>query len=149
MIKRTMVTVSILLGFLSFVPLPAAAQSVNPVLQQPAATCAAGVAEFLLLRTWDACLQHDSFGVPQFTELNDIWLVALVLIEDGIKAAGYVAVGFVFWGGIKYIKGQGDPGQLREAREVIYNALFGFVLALLSVAIVQFVSGAITQRPPI
>jgi hypothetical protein len=112
---------------------------------QPATTfgaCSGGVAAFLALKPWDACLTKVN-GTPQITKLTDVWLIALPLLEDAIKVAGYVAAGFVLWGGIKYLKSQGDPGQLNEARQIIYNALFGLVLAMISVAMVNFIAGAL------
>lgn len=120
------------------------AQAANP-LTYAGASCSGtgGVANFLNLKNWDACLDHDAKGVPQIKKLSDIWLIILPLLEDAIKVAGYAAAGFVIWGGIKYIKSQGDPGQFNEARMVIYNALFGLLLAMISVAIVNFIAGAV------
>lgn len=143
MIKRTIATLLVMVGLWVVAPLPARAA------QSPAETFAAcgagGVAEFLSLKPWDACLKHDSRGVPTFSNINDIWLIILPLLEDAIKVAGYTAAGFIIWGGIKYIKSQGDPGQFNEARQIIFNALFGLLLAMISVAIVNFVSGAFSE----
>ena len=137
MIKRLFASAA-LLFIVAFTPMAAYAAA-------PTATdeCRNGVATFLFLKSWDSCLAHDANGVPQPTGLNSIWVIVLTLLEDAIKAAGYVAVGFVTWGGIKYLKSQGDPGQINEARQIIYNALFGLLLTLISVAIVNFVAGAI------
>lgn len=127
-----------------FVAAPVAAQSAAPSTPTIlAATCQDGIGGFLGLRTWDACLNHDASGAPQLTGLSDVWLIILPLLEDAIKVAGYVAAGFVIWGGIKYLKSQGDPTELTASRQTIYNALFGLVLVMLSVAIVNFVAGAL------
>lgn len=104
--------------------------------------CNLGFGNFLFFKPWDACLPHDANGVPQLQNLNSIWLVALTVLEDAIRAAGYAAAGFLTWGGIKYLKSQGDPGQINEARLVIFNALFGLLLAMISIAIVNFITGA-------
>ena len=141
MIKRLWLGLAVIACLFVAAPQPAQAAS---VLQTFAAGCGkdAGVAEFLLLKSWDTCLTRDAKDVPQITKLSDIWLILLPILEDAIKVAGYTAAGFVIWGGIKYLKSQGDPGQINEARQVIYNALFGLLLAMISVAIVNFVSGA-------
>lgn len=141
MIKALLVGATMFAGL--FFATPAVA-SQSP-LTYVAADCSknAGLVEnFLWLKSWDACLTKDARGVPQITRLSDFWLIILPILEDALKVAGYAAAGFVTWGGIKYIKSQGDPGQINEARQVIYNALFGLLLAMISVAIVNFVAGA-------
>jgi hypothetical protein len=140
MIQRFLATLAII-GGLS-VAMPATAHAAPQPLTNFGA-CSGGVAAFLALKPWDACLTKDSKGSPQITKLSDVWLILLPVLEDAIKIAGYVAAGFVLWGGIKYLKSQGDPGQLNEARLVIYNALFGLVLAMISVGMVNFVAGAL------
>lgn len=139
MIKRLFI-VAAFIGLVSVPVVPAHAASVASF----GATCGknVGVESFLGLKSWDSCLEKDANGVPQIKKLSDIWLILLPILEDAIKVAGYTAAGFVIWGGIKYIKSQGDPGQINEARQVIYNALFGLLLAMISVAIVNFIAGA-------
>lgn len=144
MIRRMAAAIVFVLG-LTFVG-PHAAQAA-PVASSPLTTMAAcgsgGVAEFLGLKSWDSCLDHSANGAPEIRSLSSLWLIILPLLDDAIKVAGYTAAGFVLWGGIKYTKSQGDPGQINESRQVIYNALFGLLLAMISVAIVNFVAGAI------
>jgi hypothetical protein len=140
MIKRFFAALAIIGSVLVATPAPVQAAT-SPVTTFGA--CSGSVAAFLSLKAWDACLTKDANGKPQITKLTDVWLIVLPLLEDGIKIAGYVAAGFVLWGGIKYLKSQGDPGQLNEARLVIYNALFGLVLAMISVGVVNFVAGAL------
>lgn len=142
MIKRIFASLVVIGGVALAVPAPAQAMGVVPHTHF-AASCGGGVAAFLSLKPWDACLTKDANGAPQLTKLSDVWLILLPLLEDAIKIAGYTAAGFVIWGGIKYIKSQGDPGQFNEARQVIYNALFGLLLAMISVAIVNFIAGAL------
>lgn len=76
---------------------------------------------------------------PEITKLNDIWIVALNIVEALIGAAAYVAVGFIIWGGIKYIRSRGDPGKITEAKMAITQAVIGLGIALASTAIVIFV----------
>lgn len=80
-----------------------------------------------------------SYQQPQVTELNDIWKIALNVVEALIGAAAYIAAGFVVWGGFKYMKSQGDPGKLTEAKNAIMQALIGLGITLASTAIVIFV----------
>ena len=76
---------------------------------------------------------------PEITKLNDIWIIALNIVETLIGAAAYVAVGFIIWGGFKYMKSRGDPGKITEAKTAITQAVIGLGIALASTAIVIFV----------
>lgn len=138
MIKKALATI-VIVGGMVFAAAPVHAA---PAPLTNFGACSGGVAAFLSLKSWDACLTKAN-GSPQITRLTDVWLILLPLLEDAIKVAGYAAAGFIIWGGIKYIKSQGDPGQINEARQIIYNALFGLLLAMISVAIVNFVAGAL------
>jgi hypothetical protein len=106
--------------------------------------CFASVVDFLGLENWDACLEKDDKGIPQFKDLNDLWKIAIVLIQDLIKIAGYLAVGYFVWGGYKYVKSQGEPGELTQARTIITNSLLGLFIVLISIAVVQFIAGTFT-----
>lgn len=120
---------------------PAQAVASAP-LTTVAATCRGGVAAFLGFRSWDACLPLDAKGVPQITQLNDFWLIVLVIVEDILKASAYLAVGFIIWGGVKYTKSQGDPGETQQARQIIHNALFGLIVVVIAISMVTFITGA-------
>lgn len=102
-------------------------------------TCTLGLSSFLGFRSWDACLTKDSKGVPQVKSVEDVGKIAMTVVEFLIKVTGYIAVGFIVWGGIKYLKSQGDPGETTQARQIITNALMGLVLCMLGVAIIQFI----------
>lgn len=137
MIRRAIITLALLIGIITLVPSPA--NAANP--SEQFAACSSGIANFLGFESWDGCLKA-KYGTTKIAALNDIWLIALPLIDSAVKAAGYVSVGFVIWGGIKYLKSQGEPAELNTARMIIHNALLGLILCILSVSIVQFaVSG--------
>ena len=87
---------------------------------------------------------NDKCGIKSFA-LNDFWVIVLNGVEILLQVVAYVSVGFIVWGGFKYIKSQGDPGKISEAKMAIINAIIGLVIALGSVAIVTFIQGGITQ----
>lgn len=80
---------------------------------------------------------------PKIENLNDFWVIVMNFIEILILLVAYVAAGFILWGGFKYIKSEGDPGKIAEAKTAILYAIVGLVVALGSVAIVQFVQGGL------
>jgi hypothetical protein len=118
-------------------PAPVEAVSIPTPVAQFAA-CSGG--SFFGFPPWYACLPKDAAGGPKLTKLDDVWLIAFPLLETGIKAAGYAALGFILWGGIRFIKSQGNPGEITAARDTIRDALIGLVICLSSVAIVQFMA---------
>lgn len=89
--------------------------------------------------SWDACLPKEG-GKPVIKSLDDVWKIAFPIIETLIKATGYIAVGFIIWGGVKYIISQGTPANTAAAQKTILNAVIGLVIAVLSVAIVRFIA---------
>lgn len=106
----------------------------------PLTTVACNAGSILGFPTWDSCLRQ-KYGELKLGELNDIWLVVLPIVETILRAGGYIAVGFIIWGSIQYIKSQGDSGKTTSARSTILNAIIGLVICILSVVLVQFVAG--------
>lgn len=92
----------------------------------------------LTFSSWYKGLQCEGTQ-PQITKLNDIWIIALNVVEWVIGLAAYTTVAFIIWGGFKYMKSRGDPGQLVEAKNTITQAVIGLGVALASTAIVLFV----------
>lgn len=123
---------------LATVVVPTVGALPQPALQF-AAPCTGGVLTF---PTWYKGLNCDS-GKPKLTKLNHVWVIALNIVEMLIGAAIYAAVGYITWGGFKYIKSQGDPGKIGEAKTAIINALVGLGIGLSAVAIVRFTQGLI------
>lgn len=73
------------------------------------------------------------------------WLsvVGLNIVTIILYIVGYVSLFFIIWGGFKYMtQGDSSSGTV-AARKTIQNAIIGLILSILSVAIVQFIVGAI------
>jgi hypothetical protein len=60
-----------------------------------------------------------------------------------LQLVGYIAVGFIIFGGYKYMISAGSPDGMVKARKTITNAIIGLVISIFSVAIVKIISGAI------
>lgn len=67
------------------------------------------------------------------------------LFENVVTAAflfaGIIALIFIILSGIKFLTSGGDPKQLEGARNTLTYAILGFILILLSFAILNFISG--------
>jgi hypothetical protein len=74
---------------------------------------------------------------------NYIWLIALNVVEIILQLVGYIAVGFIIFGGYKYMISAGSPDGMVKARKTITNAVVGLLISIFSVAIVNVVAGAI------
>jgi hypothetical protein len=66
-------------------------------------------------------------------------LIGLAILDDLIRIAALVAVGYVIYGGIQYVTSQGSPDATKKAQQTIINALIGVVLAVLAASIVAFI----------
>jgi hypothetical protein len=96
------------------------------------------------LPTWDEYLQTDpaqgnavcNFGFPE-----DIFLVLLAVAEMIVRAAAYVALGVVIFGGFKFMVSRGDPQKIADAKNTIQDAVIGLVIATLSTVIISYVAG--------
>lgn len=55
--------------------------------------------------------------------------------------AGIIALIFIILSGIKFLTSGGDPKQLEGAKNTLTYAILGFILILLSFAILNFISG--------
>jgi len=117
--------------------------SASPLTQFSAACKQSANQRILLFPAWYEGLECDAKGHPTANELNDLWIIALNIIEWFIIAAAYLAVAFIIWGGFKYIKSRGEPGKLAEAKLAILQAVVGLGIALASVAIVEFITGVV------
>lgn len=58
-----------------------------------------------------------------------------------LALAGAIAVAFIVFGGIKYILSQGDPNDIKQAKDTILYALVGVVVVVISFMLVNFVIG--------
>lgn len=70
-------------------------------------------------------------------------LVILGIIDILIRLAALVAVGFVIYGGFKYMTSQGSPEGTKNAQSTILNAVIGLAVAILASAIVFFVGSSL------
>jgi hypothetical protein len=75
----------------------------------------------------------------QVGDIRQYWLIGLGLFDILLRLAGIIAIGFVIYGGIRYILSQGEPDNTRVALSTIINAMIGLLIAVMASAIVGFV----------
>ena len=98
---------------------------------------------FLVAPSWyEEVCKSNTNEVEIKDPAKDISRIALNVFSIFLYVISYAAVAMVIWGGIKYLS-TGDPAKASAARQTIQNALIGLLLALSSIAIVNFVTGNI------
>lgn len=76
-------------------------------------------------------------------KIEDMWIVAMNLVQWVIVTGGYVAVYFIISGGIRFITANGDPNQITSAKNAVLYSVIGLIVVLVAVAIVRTVQGSI------
>ncbi len=78
-----------------------------------------------------------------FNWRTNIGRIALAIVEMLLRIVGLIAVGYVIYGGIKYIMSQGEPDKTKSAKNTVVNALIGAAIAIAATAIVNLIGGAL------
>lgn len=127
-------------------------------LPSPAATAATSKNEtaaptgcddrFLTFPTWYHGLTKKGCEIMSPSEVVGglkvfIWTIVLNIIEIMLNLVGYLSVGFIIYGGYKYIISAGSPNGMVSARKTIMNAVIGLILSIVSVAIVNTIAGSL------
>jgi hypothetical protein len=105
--------------------------------------------QFLGLVPWYQYLETDAkcnvvnFKVLPTNGSSDFLLIALAIVDDLLRIAGLVAVGYIIYGGILYVTSQGSPDQTGKAQNTILNALIGLIISVIAVAFVSFIGNKI------
>ena len=125
-----------------------------PLLHTFAATCKT---TFLGLVPWHQYLEveEDTCRITSFDPTYDpatgqmvqtgvlgahspFLLVGLAVLEDLIRVAALIAVGYIIYGGFQYLTSQGAPDSTKKAQQTIINALVGVAIAVVSAAGVSY-----------
>ena len=87
----------------------------------------------------DAKCNVVNFSVLGNGSNSDVPLILLAVVDDLLRVAGIVAVGFVIYGAIQYVVSQGEPDKTTKARMTIMNSLIGLAIALVAVGAVSYI----------
>ena len=87
----------------------------------------------------------DAAGCMGNNNEKTVMPLAEALINTVLTGVGILAVGVIVYGGITYSTSLGDPGKTTKAKNIILYGVVGLIVALLSWAIVNFVSKSISS----
>ena len=134
----------------------AAGLAIVPVAPAHAAACSD--TNFLLPKWYDNLCGQDGSTITspasfkkQASTADDTaanlggWILVIVmnLVKMLLVVVGYVALGGIIWGGFKFMTQGDNSSGTAAARKTIQNAVIGLVISILSVALINFVTGAI------
>jgi len=134
MMKRSVMMIALVLfGAVGMATIPTASVS--------AADCGGNI---LTLKPWYDGLPMDGDCTIQSptsdTMSSFIWRIALNIVDDILQIAGYVAFGFVVFGGFLYMTSTGQPEKATRARKTITYGLIGVVVAMSAVLLVNVIA---------
>lgn len=104
--------------------------------------------KILTLKPWYSGLTNDDCslknpGADTNSQANYIWKIALNIVDDLLQLIGYTTVGYIMYGGFLIMTSNGAPDKAAHGRKTIMSAAIGLVIALASVALVNFISSKI------
>ena len=104
--------------------------------------------KILTLKPWYSGLTNDDCslknpGADTNSQANYIWKIALNIVDDLLQLIGYTTVGYIMYGGFLMMTSNGAPDKAARGRKTIMSAAIGLVIALASVALVNFISSKI------
>ena len=104
--------------------------------------------KILTLKPWYSGLTNNDCslknpGTDTNSQANYIWKIALNIVDDLLQLIGYTTVGYIMYGGFLMMTSNGVPDKAAHGRKTIMSAAIGLVIALASVALVNFISSKI------
>lgn len=105
-----------------------------------------GLCENGTIKSPNAGAEKSSSGSAESTANNlGGWIatIALNVVAMLLYAVGYVSLGFIIFGGFKYMISGDNSSGTQAAKKTITNAVIGLVLSIMAVAIVRFVAAAV------
>ena len=71
--------------------------------------------------------------------------VGIAVVEILLRIAVIAALGYVMYGGFRYITSQGESENTKSARQTMVNALIGLTISLIATALVAFLANQLTK----
>jgi hypothetical protein len=125
--KRIIATFVLIMAIVSFVPATASAADLNT---KPG--------DFLGFPAWNRGLPKDMKGQ---SPAKLVWTVALNVIDMALRVAAIIAIGFIIYGGFRYLTSRGNPDKASAGQDTILKAVIGLVICILASVVVSFAVG--------
>lgn len=106
------------------------------------AACKAEDTNLLSFPTWYRGLSCNAAGeidIAGGEPATIVFTIALNVIDIALRIVGLLAVGYLIYGGFRYVTSRGSPEETKKAQDIILKAVIGLIIAMLSAVIVSFV----------
>ena len=121
-----------------------AAQAV-PAAVDPADVCGGPGRYFLGVPSWDRGLGDcDNINSDELLSGEKARIITLNIMAILTHLAAFVAVGFVIFGGFKFVLSTGNADQAADARKTIINAGIGAVIVVMARVITEIIYNNLT-----
>ena len=97
---------------------------------------------FLGITSWDCGVNSDPKNESDLS--NNVKRIAENVMGMILALAGYLALGFVIWGGYQYMMSSGDPGKTANAKKTLINAFIGLAITVLAKTIMGTIVGVLS-----
>ncbi|MCL1839679.1 pilin [Candidatus Saccharibacteria bacterium] len=74
-----------------------------------------------------------------------VWAIVLNILNILFNLVGYLALGFIVYGGYLYVLARGDPGRIAKGKRTVISAVVGLIICILASLIVSTIVGVITE----
>lgn len=74
-----------------------------------------------------------------------IWAIILNALSILFGAVGYLAIGFLIYGGYLYVMARGDSGRIAKGKNTVIRAIIGLVICILASLISSLIVNIITE----
>ena len=125
----------------------------------PSPVSAACSGDFLTFRPWykglimneergrcDVKAEENFGGTDDSRFVASIWIIILNVLSNLFSVVGYLAIGFLIFGGYMYLLARGDPSKIAKGKKTVISAIVGLIVCILASlianTIVHILSGA-------
>lgn len=121
----------------------------SAIMVPASASAACGDAMLLTMPAWYRGIAKDENGGCSIQNPNDVggigpfvWKIVLNIIDILLNLTAYFSVGYIMYGGFKYMLASGSSDGITKAKTTITNAVIGLVISIAAIAIVNLIAGA-------
>jgi len=86
-----------------------------------------------------------TISYPPFAEAENIADLVIKLYNYALGISGTLAVIMIVYGGLKYLSSPGNPSALTDAKDIIYNAVFGIVILTGAFLVLNTINPSLTK----
>ena len=72
-----------------------------------------------------------------------IWTIGFNIVEIMLHMVAYISIGFIIYGGFKYMISAGNESGIQGSKKTILNAVIGLLISMMSIGLVNFISNFI------